>query len=125
VVIIRDTNYLATRLGGDRFFIASSSDAYAARADVERYVWARMKRTKSRYQSFRWRQVLLKQPAYIWHCGGYGSKGSDFVYCTLSRYAKGLEEERFPDVADGGTDCRSHYSLKAHRIILLECNDDT
>jgi hypothetical protein len=80
VVIIRDTRYLPTILGGDRVFVAGRRDGYAARADVERYVWAQMKSAKSGEQSLRWRQVRLKRPVYIWHCGGYTNAGSDFVF---------------------------------------------
>jgi hypothetical protein len=38
---------------------------------------------------------------------------------------KGLEEERFPEVHDGGTDyCRAHYSLKARQLVRMGCNAD-
>jgi hypothetical protein len=95
VVIIRDTQYLAKTLRSPGAFVAKRGDVYAARADLERYVWSRMKAAKSHHESLRWRQVLLKQPVYIWHCGGYSTDGAVFVYCTLSRYAKGFEAERF------------------------------
>jgi hypothetical protein len=125
VVIIQDGKYLAQAFPGENVFVASRKDAYHARADLERYVWARMKAAKSLRQSFRWRQVLLKQPVYIWHCGGHRVDGSDFVSCSLSRYEKGREAELFRDVMDGGTDyCHLSYSLKAQRVVRLVCNSD-
>jgi hypothetical protein len=127
VVVIRDQGYLRHALEHlGPAFVANRNDANAARADLARYMWAKMKTAKSLAESARWRQVLLKRPAYIWHCGGYTTQGSRFVYCTLSRYQDAFQAERFPVVFDGGTDyCRAHYSLKARRLVAVECNGDT
>jgi hypothetical protein len=128
VVVIHDKQYLEQVLKDFRdgeVFVANRSDAYAARVDLDRYVWASMKAAKSRSESLRWRQVRLKRPVYVWHCGGYTKQGSKFLYCTFSRFEKGREVERFPEVFDGGTDyCRGQYSLKARRLVHVECNTD-
>lgn len=127
VIVIRDLEYLKKTLG-DGAFVTQKKDCYDARADVPRFVWWKMKQAKRDWDSYRWRQVLIKEPVYIWHCGGQSSDGKKYVHCTFSRYEKGhgFEQERFPEIFDGGTDyCEAKYDLQIRRLVRLECNGVT
>ena len=127
VIVIQDLEYLR-RVLGDGAFVATKKDCYDARADVPRFVWWKMKQAKRDWEVYRWRQVLIKEPVYIWHCGGMTEDGKKFVECTFSRYMKGydFERERFPEVFDGGTDfCHARYDLQIRRLVRLTCNGET
>ena len=127
VIVVRDLEYLTKKLG-DGAFVPDKKDCYDARADVPRFVWWKMKQAKRKGESERWREVLIKEPVYIWHCGGLSADGKKYVHCTFSRYEKGhgFEQERFPEVFDGGTDfCEARYDLQIHRLVRLDCHGAT
>ena len=126
VIVIQDLNYLKKALG-DGAFVPTKKDCYDARADVPRFVWWKMKNARRDRETYRWRQILIKEPIYIWHCGGMDVDGQKYVQCSFSRYQKGygFEQERFPEVSDGGTDyCEARYDLQIHRLVRLTCNPD-
>ena len=126
VIVIQDLDYLK-RVLGDGAFVPTKKDCYDARADVPRFVWWKMKQAKRDHEVYRWRQVLIKEPVYIWHCGGMDVEGKKYIQCSFSRYDRGwgLEQERFPVVADGGTDyCEARYDLQIRRLVRLTCNAD-
>jgi len=127
VIVIRDLAYLKKTLG-DGAFVPEKKDCYDARADVPRFVRLKMKQAKSENEAFAWRHILLKEPVYVWHCGGITSDDKRFLTCTFSRYEKnrGLDNERFPEMFDNGTDhCQAKYSLQIRRIVLITCNGVT
>jgi hypothetical protein len=124
VIVIQDLEYLKRSLG-EGAFIPQKKDCYDARADVPRFVWWKMKQTKRDVELKRWREVLLKEPVYIWHCGGMSVDDKRYVQCSFSRYEKGqgFEQERFPEVSDGGADfCQARYDLQIGRLVRLTCN---
>jgi hypothetical protein len=127
VIVIRDLDYLKKALG-EGAFVPEKKDCYDARADVPRFVWWKMKQAKRSGEAYRWRKVLIKEPVYIWHCGGMIADEKKYVHCTLSRYEKGrgFEQQRFPEVFDGGTDyCEARYDLESRRLVRVSCNGET
>jgi hypothetical protein len=124
VVVIHDLKYLRQVLG-DGAFVANEKDCYDARADLPRFMSARLKQAKRDPEAYRWREVLANVPVYIWHCGGVVTGGKKYIHATFSRYEKGLEQELFPDVDDGGTDfCEGRYDLQLRQLVRATCNSD-
>jgi hypothetical protein len=113
---------------GDGAFIPALKDGYDARADLSRFVWHRMKHTRNKYELRRWREVLRKQPAYVWHCHGVERESSRFVDCRIWKYDKSrkpLKGSILNEVLGGGTDyCHANFSLKFRRLVELQCNGD-
>jgi hypothetical protein len=130
VIVVEDATEIGRELGGlgvpfDRTFVASLNDARRARRDLGRFVRAEMKRSNPA-RTQRLRQILLTEPAYVWHCGGFERLGSRFLHCSFVRYSQGhdhLRTAHFPEIADGGTDvARCNFSLKADQIVTLQWN---
>lgn len=108
-------------------FVATLDDARKARADLRRFVRAELKRADRR-DATKLRQILLKERAYVWHCGGFERSGSRNLHCTFVRYRDGdesLRQPRFPAISNGGTDVgRCNYSLEAGQLVTIAWNPE-
>jgi hypothetical protein len=132
VIVVSDAKEVASRLHSegvpfDGTFTASLEDARRARRDLSRFVRLQMKSADSR-RAEQLRQILLKERAYVWHCGGFERQGSRFLHCSFVRYHDGdshLRQPRFPVIFDGGTDVgRCQFSLTAGRLVRIEWNGE-
>lgn len=130
IVLITDEPELRSYLtpkDDEHVFAVTRDDVIDARRNLERYVWLQMKRTKRSDEALRLRRVLRNAPTYVWHCGGIARKDGRYMYCMLSSFepGQGLEQPRFPTVADGGARyCQLRYRLDDRVIVSLIVQSD-